>query len=391
MNTDLISNKHGNTYGKDMCRTAAILPLSHLRYKNHIFPGDFTYFKWNKKSQIDFAYTSKEGLKYVKNLHLHRDNWHSSDHMPISTDIASSRIVNCAHLLKRAKELNYEFNPRHSPIVRHTGRYDIELMKNHLIANQQSIENEVFQELRKCDINSAILKLDKHLHNAHRTSSIKRTAAVLDRKYMDEANREFRNSKNSLNGQSRDTPDQAYEKYQTTRNAISKDMLKRESNKWNTLLKENDSKKLWSKIDWKGNVSSCAVVRPDVEDLAHHFEKLYSPSNPADETSKIENLSTNAYVTSLDDPISRNDIDKAMKNMKKGGFDYGVNVLQVLVQIMSPLLLLLFNIMFYVSYPVSLAKSLLIALRKKKRETLHSQKTIGVSKCFQLLVLYTIV
>ena len=51
--------------------------------------------------------------------------------------------------------------------------------------------------------------------------------------------------------------------------------------------------------------------------------------------------------------------------MKKGGYDYGINVLQILVSMMSPLLLLPFNIMFYVSYPVSLARSLLIVLPKK--------------------------
>ena len=54
-----------------------------------------------------------------------------------------------------------------------------------------------------------------------------------------------------------------------------------------------------------------------------------------------------------------------MKDMKKGGYDFSLNILKILVQMMSPILLLLFNIMFYVAYPAVLAKSLLIALPKK--------------------------
>ena len=51
--------------------------------------------------------------------------------------------------------------------------------------------------------------------------------------------------------------------------------------------------------------------------------------------------------------------------MKKGGYDYNLNILKILVRMMSPLLLLFFNIMFYITYPISLAKSLLKAIRKK--------------------------
>ena len=51
--------------------------------------------------------------------------------------------------------------------------------------------------------------------------------------------------------------------------------------------------------------------------------------------------------------------------MKKGGYDYQLSVLKVVVRVLAPLLLLFFNLMFYVAYPISLAKSLLSALPKK--------------------------
>ena len=77
-------------------------------------------------------------------------------------------------------------------------------------------------------------------------------------------------------------------------------MITRENNKWNTLLKDNNSKKL----NWNGKVSNNTIIRPDIEDLVQHFEKLYASSNPDNETDEIMKLSSTAYVKSLDDPIS---------------------------------------------------------------------------------------
>ena len=106
------------------------------------------------------------------------------------------------------------------------------------------------------------------------------------------------------------------------------------------------------------------MSRPTNDELALHFEKLYSCDDP-DEAAKIEQLQTDSYVPGLDDPITQGEIDGAMKEMKKGGYDYSLNILRILVQFMSPILLLLFNIMFFVSYPITLATSLLCALPKK--------------------------
>ena len=95
----------------------------------------------------------------------------------------------------------------------------------------------------------------------------------------------------SLIGQSHDSVEHAYQKYRTARKALNKDMLTRENNKWNTLLKDNNSKKLWYKINWNGKVSNNTIIRPDIEDLVQHFEKLYASSNPDNETDDIMKLS----------------------------------------------------------------------------------------------------
>ena len=135
------------------------------------------------------------------------------------------------------------------------------------------------------------------------------------------------------------------------------------------MIDSKSSKDLWKSIDWKGNVSSSAKVKPSNEELAVHFEKLYSCDND-EESSMINKLTTDAYVSALIDPITNEEINRAMDEMKKGGFDYGLNILKILMQLMSPILVLLFNIMFYVEYPATPARSLLTALPKKGNLTL---------------------
>ena len=174
----------------------------------------------------------------------------------------------------------------------------------------------------------------------------------------------FDNYQRSLPGDSVDTPAEAYEKYQKARNNVTSGMCTIEHEKWNKLVTEESPKSLWEKIDWKGNLSKSETMKPSNEELALHFEKLYG-CDDEEEYAKTAELSTDSYVPTLDDPICQEEVDDALSEMKKGGYDYQLGILKVVVRVMAPLLLLFFNIMFYIAYPVSLAKSLLSALPKK--------------------------
>ena len=59
--------------GSPMCKIGGIFPLNHLVYKNKAFRGGFTYFKANNKSQLDYIYSNKEGLKFIKKRHVTRE------------------------------------------------------------------------------------------------------------------------------------------------------------------------------------------------------------------------------------------------------------------------------------------------------------------------------
>ena len=115
-NVDTTSNFHGRIYGVNLCKTTDIFPVNHLHYKTQRFPGDFTYHKGNKKSQIDFVFTNTEGLNYITNLTLPAENWLLSDHRPTLLEVDVPDIILLSMLLVRAKELNYEYDPEHFKI-----------------------------------------------------------------------------------------------------------------------------------------------------------------------------------------------------------------------------------------------------------------------------------
>ena len=262
------------------------------------------------------------------------------------------------------------------------------MFTKYLSDNEAHIQEDVLGELSACNISNAIVKFDIHLHNAHKVSkkTKRHTTCNAAKIAMEKANSEFDNYQKSLIGESADTTEEALSKYQNARNRITSSMHNTEHNKWNSLIDNNNPKKLWDSIDWKGNMSKSEIVKPSDDELALHFETLYSSNDP-DEAAKIEELSTNTYNQALDDAITQEEMNSAMKEMKKGGYDYGLDILKLIVRVMSPLLLLFFNIMFYVAYPVSLAKSLLSALPKKGNLSLPSNYR-GIQMLAALSALY---
>ena len=136
---------------------------------------------------------------------------------------------------------------------------------------------------------------------------------------------------------------------------------------------------MWEKIDWKGNLKSNVTESPIFDDLTSHFESLYTTSE--NEIKQIEELTADAYVPSLDDPLTSEELNETLLNMKKGGFDHRIDHFKIIVTLMSPLFLMLLNIMFFVCYPVKLAVSPLNAIPKSV--TCFFQRTIMVFKCFQ--------
>ena len=93
------------------------------------------------------------------------------------------------------------------------------------------------------------------------------------------------------------------------------------------------------------------------------------------------------FVPILDDPISEAEVKTAFDDMKKSGFDYSLPILKILVSTFMMLLVTIFNVMFYVKYPVSLACSLL-SLIPQKGNLLLPKNWRGVQMLRSLACLY---
>ena len=95
---------------------------------------------------------------------------------------------------------------------------------------------------------------------------------------------------------------------------LRKEVSRREYSSWVTVLSQ-DSKALWNKINWKGNISTTDdSKKPDLQDLASHFSEKGQTGR--DET-VLNEVQGSTYVECLDKDISTDEISSGMKNLKE--------------------------------------------------------------------------
>ena len=76
-------------------------------------------------------------------------------------------------------------------------------------------------------------------------------------------------------------------------------------------------------------------------------------------------LTSNCHVPILDDPISLKEVEEATASMKKGGSDFPLTILSLLFNCFKSQFVILFNLIFYLTYPINLTTSILTAIPKK--------------------------
>ena len=119
----------------------------------------------------------------------------------------------------------------------------------------------------------------------------------------------------------------ALNSYLHERRSVHYEVLKKETELWSCLVTDNDAKALWFKIDWKGNYTRKKPSRhPTIFEFQNFFQDLYTCED-SNENMNISNLQSCITIPVVDDPISKNDVDEAVKLMKNGGFDYNLPIL----------------------------------------------------------------
>ena len=365
-NCDSKTNSYGTTYFYDLCMSCAIMPINHLRYKEKIFMGGFTYTKSDKKSQIDFILTTSNGRENVQELLLIDDDWHLSDHRPLQLNLAFSKQTDIRRTLVRAVDLNKDIESNRL-IKRFSSNYNYEIIKSFLEHEQVAI----FQSVEQCNSDPSLIihTLNEYIAAAHARpgAKVKKSTKQHSTTSYDECNIAYKEYNELLQTDNIDEIilTEAASRYNNIRGKLTITVLKKEHLKWENMTKNNDAKTLWEKIDWKGKLSLNPILnQPNISEIATHFEELYR-ADDCDESSKIHQLFSSVTIPVLDDPISEKEINEAIDKMKKGGYDYPLNVVYIIQSLFTPVLLFLMNLMFYVQYPVQCLVSLLFAIPKK--------------------------
>ena len=250
-NIDNKTNKHGKTFFHDICCAGNLKPINGMKYYGKTFDNNFTFIRSNGQSQIDFCLTNTTGRKTMKNFKILVDDWHISDHRPISLEVEVECKIDLGWLLKRAIDLNSTASDSVSEVRQFRGNFDYDGMELELLQQQDKIERAIEIKLQKNDVQGAIDTLDECLKDAHTKHKVKRKKRVTQRADFAVVNKTF---DDYLKGLSDDRIPEAkvqelLDKYVIARKSLTNDVMKRDAEIWVNVLKNNDARSFWKLVD----------------------------------------------------------------------------------------------------------------------------------------------
>ena len=382
VNIDHVINSNGVQL-KGVCKLHKMLPLNHCRYYNQRWDGKFTFHKAGRQSQIDFCITTNKGRKCVQNFEILDAGWHLSDHLPLSLSLLLPCEINVYTLLLRSKELGESTMTTSLKSFR---------FNFHFMRAKASIEDKIpmlMDAIADCSPDDFIQTLEDTINPILRINKIKLDTVSQNMdaskeafKYCDDLYLEYLHT---LKYNPQDSI-QKYKLYQESRNKLNNIVFSFHEKKFKSIIESNDDRSLWNNINWSGKYKANNNHEIPTQIMADYFEKLYEPL-ASNEGTEIENMHTDMYIPITDDPISAGEMNAAYLKMRKGGYDYSIDVMKLLMGSLAPAILILLNILFYVAYPIKLATSLLFAIPKKGDKKLLSNLR-GIQMQPLLAILY---
>ena len=227
-----ISNKHGRTYFCDLCAVTKIKPLNGLKCTGKVTHNNFTFFGGRRNSQIDFALTNNAGRKNLNSFNILKNDWHISDHAPISLQIELSSSVDLTGLLMRSSDLNYMPCDMKHEVKQFKGACDNENIERELMLRKDILCKEIDEKLQEGDLDGGITILNTHINAVHKKSKIRTPNNVpnVHNIEMENANMAFHAYLKAIEDNNSDeVKTQALERYKTARKAISKSILMKDT------------------------------------------------------------------------------------------------------------------------------------------------------------------
>ena len=337
-NPDTEINEHGKSL-VDLCKSNNMIPLNMLKVGNKAFVGGYTFSRGNHKSQLDWIITSKNCLENVVNFEIVQYLSGISDHAPVCTKLVFTSSDSIEQVNASIDSI-LDVRNNHSLVKKYKmNDLDIEVFKNVMttyigdLENKYESSNTINADTMATDIE---LSLQKSMNAASQKPSISRYVP-----------------KNELpEGDFKD---------------LFSDDSKKEFSEWSSLLKENDSKKVWEKIDFNGKMKTNNIPTENTCDEFADF--LESRCSLPYEHRNFEGIKSDVYVDELDGIISEDEILKSATTMNRNSASKCGTPVAALLTIIFPilgLLKILMNTVFKSSYPSSWTPFIMCLPKKGK-------------------------
>ena len=369
-NVDTVTNAHGKLLRK-ICNSYNCFVVNNLTIGDKHLDGDFTFHRGaDRRSQNDICVANLEALRNLESFTIHKIGWNFSDHQPISCTVkfdlydysiplkASADILSddMGETGKRPRKVTSEQVNWNA--YRTIASVEMEMLQEKIETLSSSPSSNILSEV--------VNTLSTKLYNAAKTCETKINSIVVPvanpTPEMNEANEMMEKYSSGLCswGDWNDAKKRAVE-------GISKKHYSSLIQQWSETLGSNDPKKIWERINWKGErKDETKDESPDIEDIAKQFQSKDSGND--------EHLLGLDFgdkrVPMLDQEISLEEIKEADRHLKSGKSTADGWVPEMLTAVsdtLYPILHIIFNIILLRGmFPVNWWLCVVIALFKNK-------------------------
>ena len=333
------------------CREHQLVVLNNLLHipSSKHFQGNFTFRRArNWVSELDCVIASYQLIPACESFTVIHEEVFKSDHAPIQLCL-SIPAISTDVLLKRSAELG---SHRHYERKEETCRSKKALRVTHQqISNLSELLSHTQAPTLSDDLDRTSLALTDALYEL--TSSI--TAPADDHAPLPPARRPV-------------------------------------EDRWRRLVEEQDAKKVWSAINWKGKLEEKQTSERPTDD---QFKVFYESRNPTINSDGDEVQHPDIYIPVLDDQITVDEVTSQLRKMKgnkaSGPDGIPANALKSLPAVWITFLTTLFNnIFFSATYPGSWTTAKLTTIFKKGNR-LVPENYRGISVVNSIAKLYDMI
>ena len=397
-----------NSYGKKLisiCSNSSMVIVNGLKHDGMSFDSNFTFFRGKVKAQNDWCVANC--VQNVRSFAI-CPKMAVSDHCPTSTRLKLPRLLSLEFVESVSEQmLCYDMHDR-GRMMKAKLRLN-NISTHNLIDRLDSVAEHISEELSSdVDIDDLACVVNEKIYKACSVKKNKKVVVIPEDKKHLTSNNFLAIAKANLNmyvlliqSQRMDEAEpyfQLWDNYQSYAALKEDEEFNAQVNTSWKFLAKNNPRKMWKRIDYKDVETKAPqhVRKMDENVVRNYFLKVFQSeriaSNPTVADVRDSLLNYHIHIPILDDDITLDELNLAIKNNGKGT---GIDGLEKSIALLFPLnlrvsIVQMFNRVFSTNYPVEWTRQLLRP-EEKKGHTLKAPKLRGVALTQLLPTLYDII